>query len=267
MTGWVPYGGGTMMSMPGAEMLGSGPFRADQLRDGDPYELSDGHPVYCAPGGERHGGAQSAGAKVLDADPAATGKVGVEVGYAFGNGKYLRAPDLSVGTRTERQPGWAKGAPLLAVEYADAGQDEKDLERKILELFMAGTRLAWVVRLVGPLRVEVHEPGQPMRTVGADEVLTAPGILQNPVPVRALVDAEVANQAALRNLLSRRGYDSIEDVQARSLAQSLLTVLESRGLAVPAEARARIEACRDPETLLRWIASAATAPSAIAVFG
>ena len=263
------------MLMPGAEMLGSGPFRADQLREGDPYELSDGHPIYCAPGGERHGGAQSSGAKVLDADPAATGKVGIEVGYAFGNGKYLRAPDLSIGlsggTRTERQPGWAKGAPLLAVEYADAGQDEKDLNRKILELFTAGTRLAWVVRLVGPLRVEVHEPGQPVRTVGADEVLTAPGILQNPVPVRALVDAEAANQAALRNLLSRRGYDSIEDVQVhgetRGLARSLLTVLESRGLAVPDDIRARIEACRDPETLLRWIASAATATTAIAVFG
>jgi len=26
-----------------------GPFRADQLRPGDRYELSNGHPIYCAP--------------------------------------------------------------------------------------------------------------------------------------------------------------------------------------------------------------------------
>ena len=29
--------------------LTRGPFRADQLRDGDRYELSNGHPIYCAP--------------------------------------------------------------------------------------------------------------------------------------------------------------------------------------------------------------------------
>ncbi len=26
-----------------------GPFRAEHLRDGDRYELSNGHPIYCAP--------------------------------------------------------------------------------------------------------------------------------------------------------------------------------------------------------------------------
>ena len=29
--------------------LTRGPFRADQLRDGGCYELSNGHPIYCAP--------------------------------------------------------------------------------------------------------------------------------------------------------------------------------------------------------------------------
>ena len=31
-----------------------GPFHADQLRDGDRYELSQGHPLYCAPAGPAH---------------------------------------------------------------------------------------------------------------------------------------------------------------------------------------------------------------------
>ena len=30
------------------------PLRADQLRDGDRYELRSGHPIYCAPAGRDH---------------------------------------------------------------------------------------------------------------------------------------------------------------------------------------------------------------------
>lgn len=260
-----------MLIMPSANGPGRGGLRADQVRESDRLELSEGRPIHCAPAGDRHGSAHTQGAKVLGVDPAAAGKVGIDVGYTFGDGKYLRAPDVSVSASREHGPGWATEAPLLAVEYADAGQDEKDLTRKIAELFAAGTRLVWVVRLVGPVRVDVHESGhesgQVMRTAGLDDVLTAPGILQNPVPVRALVDAEAADRAVLHSLLSREGYDSLEAVQARALMRSLLIVLQSRGLAVGDDVRARIEACRDPELLTRWIARAATAEHTIAVFG
>jgi hypothetical protein len=47
----------------------SGPFRADQLRDGDRYELSDGHPLYCAPAGPEHATGNLRGAAVLGSDP------------------------------------------------------------------------------------------------------------------------------------------------------------------------------------------------------
>jgi hypothetical protein len=42
---------------------------------------------------------------------------------------------------------------------------------------------------------------------------------------------------------------------------ALLAVLAARSIPVTAQARARIEACRDPVTLDRWIARAATATS------
>ena len=42
-----------------------GPFRADQLRPGDPYELSHGHPIQCFPTGGRGSKATSVGAGVL----------------------------------------------------------------------------------------------------------------------------------------------------------------------------------------------------------
>ena len=100
-------------------------------------------------------------------------------------------------------PGWVAGAPPLAVEYADTGQDEADLAVKIREFFAAGTRLIWVVRLTGPRRVEVYRP-----TVAGDvvcevrvsgDLLEASGILHNAVPVAALFDPHAAQEAALRN--------------------------------------------------------------------
>ena len=32
-----------------------GPFRAAQLRSGEPYELDDGHPIECLPSGSDKG--------------------------------------------------------------------------------------------------------------------------------------------------------------------------------------------------------------------
>ncbi|HEY8379242.1 MAG TPA: hypothetical protein VIK91_22265, partial [Nannocystis sp.] len=176
--------------------------------------------------------------------------------------------------------------PPLAVEYADNGQDEAELKAKIAELLAGGTRLVWVVRLSGPLRVEVHAPGKPVRVVGADDELTAPGILANPVPVRALVDTNEATVAALRNLLSKYGYRSVEEIEAKNRAagkaegraeghvegkvagkaEALLAVLAARGL-IPDDARAaEIRATRDEALLQRWIARAAVATTIDAVF-
>ncbi|HYU33148.1 MAG TPA: Uma2 family endonuclease [Thermoanaerobaculia bacterium] len=178
-----------------------GPFRADQIRPGDPYELSNGHPIYCMPMGGRGGKAASVGNSVLASDPAVE-EVGVDVGFSP-SPETLRAPDLSVGQISD-QPGWSQGAPTLAVEYADTDQDEADLQIKIQELLAAGTRHFWVVRLTGPW-VEVHQPGQKPRIAHPGEDLEAPGALANPVPVEALYDRDAARRVIFRNLLQRQG--------------------------------------------------------------
>ncbi len=49
------------------------------------------------------------------------------------------------------------------------------------------------------------------------------------------------------------------DGQAQGLANALLTALLVRGLDVPQDARARITACSDVETLQRWLPLAMTA--------
>jgi Uma2 family endonuclease len=240
-----------------------GPFRADQLRSGDPYELSNGHPVECLPTGGRGGRAANVGGGVLASDPAVQ-DVGVEVGFSP-SPEILRAPDLAVGEIPDL-PGWVQGVPPLAVEYADTGQDEADLQIKIRELFSAGTRYLWVVRLTGPRRVEVYQSGQAMRTLHPGEQLTAPGVLANPVPVEALYDREAARRVIFSNLLQREGYASLEEVRAEGVAQgeiqslrdAILAVLTARGLSVADELKTTLARVQDPAILRAALEQAAT---------
>jgi hypothetical protein len=240
-----------------------GPFRADQLRSGDPYELSNGHPVHCLPTGSRGGKATSVGDGVLASDPAVQ-DVGVDIGFSP-SPEILRAPDLSVGELPD-QPGWVQGVPPLAVEYADTGQDEAELQIKIQELFAAGTRHIWVVRLTGPRRVEVYQPGQRMVIAKPGEQLAAPGILANPVPVEALYDREAARPVIFRNLLQRQGYASLEEVRAegeiQGLRKAVVAVLVARGLAVDDDLQTALASSDTPavlESALRQAAIATTA--------
>lgn len=190
--------------------LGAGPFRPEHVRPGDAYEVSNGHAIQCAPTGGDGTGPNGRGFMVLDSDPMVK-QAGVDTGLELGVFT-LRAPDVAVGDFPEA-PGWVNAVPPLAVEYAAAGQDEDELREKIDDLLRVGTRHLWVVRLTGPRRVEVYEPGKPMRTALPGQALTAPGVLQNPVPVEALYDREAAHEVALQNLLQRRGYRDLDAVR------------------------------------------------------
>jgi hypothetical protein len=189
--------------------LGPGGFRASDLREGTPYELSDGHPVLCLPAGARHGSGAVAGTLAIATLPGVE-EVGNEVGYTQAPGS-LRAPDIAVGNVPDR-PGWVKGVPALAVEYADRGQDESELREKVGELLEGGTRAVWVVRLQGPRRVEVHGPGGSFHVATAGESLAVPGSAA-PLPVDALYDRATALDVALRNLLLRHGYRDLDAVR------------------------------------------------------
>ncbi len=250
---------------------GTGPFQVSQLREEDRYELSDGHPIYCTPAGRDHANGNLTGSLVLGTDPAVKWS-GVDAGYRVDDGT-LRAPDIAVGPPPERD-GWIAGAPPLAVEYAGRGQDEAELQDRVADLLAAGMRFVWVVRLVGPWRVEVYVKDQPVRTYGADDSLLAPEILQNPVPVRALYDRAAAHEEALRNLLQRRGFASLEALQAESEArgrikgrvEALLSLLEVRGLSVTETQRQMILDCQDIEQIGTWLQRAAFADSADTLF-
>jgi Uma2 family endonuclease len=194
-----------------------GPFRVEQLGEGDRHELSDGYALYCAPAGPKHGAPHGLGALPLGSDPAVT-EFGVDVGHALGE-RTLRAPDLSVGDLGEGEGTWSTKAPPLAIEYASQGQDEADLQLKIKQLLAGGSRFVWVVRLVGPRRVEVYEKGRPTQTKLPGERLAAPGVLKSTPAVEVLYDREAAFEQTLQNLLERKGYAGLDAVLAEGEAR------------------------------------------------
>ena len=263
-----------MGSHPGKRDIG--PFVASQLRSGDPYELSHGHPIRCAPTGGGATGPKALGAAVVGWDPAVK-EVGIDTGYSPNPGT-LRAPDIAVGNVPDN-PGWVQGAPQLAIEYADIGQDEDTLQGKIADLLDAGTQILWVVRLTGRRLVEVHRPGEAMQTALPGEHLTAPGILKNPILVEALYDRKAAEHTTLTNLLERAGHADLaaalrkdweEGRKAGWLVQARATlrrVLAKRKLSISPEIAARIEGCDDLARLDDWLDRAIDAVTLADVFG
>jgi hypothetical protein len=200
-----------------------GPYQASDIRPGEPYELSDGYKVECMGAGQRGARSNGSGFMVLDSDPDAP-PAGVDAGVSPVP-TMLRAPDVAVGGLAN-EPGWGATAPPLCVEYADRGQDEPELQKKIVELLRCGTRFVWVVRLAGLRRVEVHQPGKAMSTALSGDALEAPGILKNAVPVDALYDREAAHRHTLKNLLQREGYQDLDAVKAEGLRDGLHRTIE-----------------------------------------
>jgi len=244
---------------------GPGPFRAADLPSGSRYELRDGHALYCAPTGGDGASRSLVGARVLATDPSVK-EAGLDAGYALAPGT-LYAPDIAIGN-VPSKPGWIAGVPPLAVEYAGSGQDEERLQLKIADFLEAGTRWVWVVRLVGPRRVEVYAQGEPTRVVVEGEALLAPGILYNPVRVEELFDPAAAREAELRNLLQRQGYASLEDLRAKERDEGqrrmLLKLLTARFGALPEAALSRVNAASSSD-LERWADRVLTASSLIAL--
>ena len=114
-----------------------------------------------------------------------------------------------------------------------------------------------------------------MSVVGSGQSLTAPGVLRNAVAIEALYDREAAHEAALRNLLQRQGYESLDDVRSKSReegreegARSVLrATVEARGWALSPEQQSRIEACRDVAQFTGWTVRVVTAATVDDVFG
>ena len=63
------------------QRLTDGPFLAEHLNSGDPYELANGHPIECLPSGGRHSKANLTCGLALGTGPEVE-PAGVDTGYA-----------------------------------------------------------------------------------------------------------------------------------------------------------------------------------------
>ncbi len=102
-------------------------------------------------------------------------------------------------------------------------------------------------------------------------------------PLALIVGVGDGLSASLARLLHKEGYAGLEAVreegrgegrkeghkegETQGMARAILTVLASRGLEIDADSKARLETCRDTETLERWLARATTAHDVAKVFG
>ncbi len=257
-------------SVSGPRLLPPGPFRVERLRGGD--ELRRGHSVYGAPSSPEVARAKAVGYLCLRSDPRVRDG-GVDVAYEL-DASNLVAPHVSVGDLSPGPGGWPTKAPSLALEYVGPGHDEAALQSKIGQLLGAGTAWVWVVRLVGPRRVEIYRRGQARRIKRPGARLAAPGVLEHAPPVEALYERAAAFEQALQNLLARKGYanlDALRDEgeargEARGRAEALLAVLETRGLATSGDERARILDCGDVAQLEHWLRQALTIKTAARLF-
>jgi hypothetical protein len=109
-----------------------------------------------------------------------------------------------------------------------------------------------------------------MQVYTASDTLELPGVLRNPVPVRALFDRDAAHEVVLRNLLQRRGYANLEDVREEGreegIMEAILALLRGRELVVDATIEDRLRACHDREILRRWLLNAARVDQAERIF-
>ena len=215
-------------------------YTADDIKPGDPYELIDGRAMHCMSAGMKHARGANETVGVLNDDPEVElGSCLVDVGIKLSDDTVV-APDYVVGMKGEVVDGWTTEIPPLAVEIAGVGQNEESLKLKIPKLLNAGTRHIWVVRMTGESRVEVHEPGREMRVARRGEMLRAPGILKNDVPVDVFFDVKLAMKHKLRNMMQRLGFDSYEAAQEHWKAEGeALGVVKGRDEGF-AEAASRI---------------------------
>ena len=98
-----------------------------------------------------------------------------------------------------------------------------------------------------------------------------------PLPIAALIRSAKADDAVARALLVKRNpvleaaraqerAEGLAEGLARGRAEALIALLDARGLPVASAVRERILHERDPATLIRWIALAATCAEVAALF-
>ncbi|MFY9825611.1 MAG: hypothetical protein WAM82_29830 [Thermoanaerobaculia bacterium] len=152
-------------------------------------------------------------------------------------------------------------------------QSEAWVREKAVRMYRRGVRRIFAVMVKGQRRVCEWSPGsQSWRTLAAESQIEDPCLVR-PLPVAALLDAAVADNAVVE-ALAAKGNPAIQkretaarnagraEGKAEGKAEGVLSLLSARGIAVSEAQRQEILRCRDLDRLGRWLVRAAQASSA-----
>ena len=150
----------------------------------DRPELVKGEIVAMAPVGGYHGNTQRKLAMLmgLHVDRGGYGALVVELGFRLAaDPDTVRAPDVSFIAAeqlrtTPLSAGFYPGYPDIAAEVVSPGDTATQLNAKVQDYLLAGTRLVWVVN-PNTRSVAVYSPDGQVRILGADDVLTGGAVL------------------------------------------------------------------------------------------
>jgi Uma2 family endonuclease len=180
------------------------------------------------------------------------------------SGASLRAPDVALVSDLEKpRDDFYRGTPRLAVEIRGT-QSKRYLEEKVKLYLEHAWPCTWIVHAERE-EVEVWRPGTGSVVYRrGSEVPLLPELDRHglgALPVAALFDDAEASRYNDGWVQARERVRE----RARERARSVLAVLDARGIAVSEDLRARVLGTDDAEVLGRWLALAATAPSAEAL--
>ncbi|MFO0757539.1 MAG: Uma2 family endonuclease [Byssovorax sp.] len=223
--------------------------------DGSPWELHRGELIEQMGSKDIQGIVMAILAALfrIHARPGLTVMADVYCDLTDDEGPSLRAPDVViVGDLSQPRNEAYVGTPILAVEIRGT-QSKKYLEEKVKLYLQHDWPWVWIVHAERQ-EVEVIRKGMASVTYrrGAEVPLIAELDRQalGAIPVAAFFDDAEAIRFG-------DGW-----VRARSRAQSILDVLEARGLSADGGVAAKVLACTDGPTLDRWLTLAVTCASA-----
>ena len=148
----------------------------------------------------------------------------------------------------------------IAFEVVSTQTDRKVAE-KAEAMQRRGVRRIFAIWVKGRPRVGEWSAESGSWRLLDEESHIADACLGAPLPVRALLDAALVRRAVVR-ALEIQGEPAIQELKAAVKAESILKVLEGRGIAVSSAQREKILRCTDLERLDRWLLRAGVATSA-----
>jgi hypothetical protein len=229
------------------------------------YEVVDGRIRYVAPADEPHGTRHSKLSALLEVHVGDDFEVACDMLTRLSE-QDDQAPDASVFPRARDPLTGGRLIEQLAFEVAST-ETLSHAGKKAKKLIDRGVRRVFVLDVARQRALEWDTGLASWRPLDHDSSIEDPAFAVS-LPLRALVSAAKVDDAIALALLRKRNpvldaelLSSRSEGKLEGKAESLLAVLEGRGLAPSPEQRLRILTERSGAVLDRWLARVATCPS------